>query len=140
MRKKENIKEEQSAPTLDKYLIETIEHVKIKVKKSGIEQDKRECILECLPAIRNYGLHADSRDGVLEFLENILDETLDLHKKDCFNKMYSLFSEYEFFDAHEGEAYKCKSKVKQILLRYYPSSAHSQSEVSHFREGMEGIY
>lgn len=140
MRKQEHIKEEQNSPTLDKYLMDVINDVKTAVNKSDIEKDKKECILECLPAIRNYGLHPDARDGVLEFLENILDKPLDLHGKDCFNKMYTLFGEYEFFDAHEGEASKCRSKVKQIILKYNPHSSHSQTEVSHFKEGMEGIY
>lgn len=139
MRKPENIKEEQNASTLDKYLIDVIKDVKTEVEKSDIEQDKKDCILKCLPAIRNYGLHADARDGVLEFLESILGKTLDLHGKECFNKMYNLFGEYEFFDAHEGEAYKCRSRVKQILLKYNLHSSHSQSEVSHFQEGMEGF-
>lgn len=140
MRKKENIKEEENSPTIDKYLTDTIEHVKTKVKKSDIEQDKKKCILYCIPAIRNYGLHADARDGVLKFLEDILGEAVDLHKKDCFNKIYSLLGNYEFFDAHEGEASECKKKVQEIMIKYFPDSVHSIGNVSHFRESMEGFY
>jgi exopolysaccharide biosynthesis predicted pyruvyltransferase EpsI len=143
MRKKEHIHEMMRAATIDQYLKDTVKQVRGKINKTKIEQDKKECFFECLPSIRNYGSRADARDGVLEFLEDILDGTLDLHETRCLNRMYSLLQEYEYFDAGGGEASQCKDKVKKIILKYCKNesiSPHSLPSVMHFREQMEGFY
>ena len=138
MRKKENIDELLKAPTVNRYLDDTIKQATAKIRKKKIEQDKKKCILYCLPKLNHYGSAPDATYEVIELLEGICEDSLN--DRELIHNMRVLFQHYEHFDAHEGEASECKNKLQQIEIKYNPHSPHSQSEVSHFREQMEGPY
>lgn len=138
MRKQTNIDEMLKAPTVNRYLEEVTNQATAKIRKKKIVQDKKKCILYCIPKLKHYAAAPDATDEVLELLEGICDESLN--EIEVIRNMRVLFQHYEFFDAHKGEASKCKNILQKIEVKYKPHSPHSQSEVSHFREQMEGFY
>ncbi|MFH0831593.1 MAG: hypothetical protein V1886_01885 [archaeon] len=137
---KDNMKEMLKASTNKRYLEDIINQASLKVRKAEIEQDKKEVFIESIPAIRHYGYAHDATDEVLEFLEGICSGAYNLSGTHWIHDASILMEHYEHLDAEDGEASERRKKLQNIERKYTPHSAHSQSEVSHFREGMKGSY
>lgn len=140
--KEEHMDEMLKAATNKRYLEDIAKQALFAVKKSKIQQDKKDCFKEALPAMVRYGSAYDARDEVLAYLEGICRGSYNLSGMHWIHDGSILFQHYEHFDAESGEASKCRKNFQFIEIKYNPSakSAHSQAEVSHFRESIEGFY
>lgn len=136
----EYMKEMLKSATNKRYLEEIISQASLKVRKAKIEQDKKDVFFSSIPAIRHYGYEHDATDEVLHFLEGICSEAYSLSGTHWIHDAGILMEHYEHLDAEDGEASECKKKLQKVEMKYTPHSAHSQSEVSHFKEGMESPY
>jgi hypothetical protein len=78
MNSKEHEREMLKAATNKRYLEDLVKQARIKIKKSKIEDDKKELFIDSLSALRNYGSLHDATDEVLSYLEGICDGSYDL--------------------------------------------------------------
>lgn len=160
MRKQEHVWEMQKAATMNRYLEDIAKQAMTKVRKEKLQKEIKECLLYCFPKIRNYAADlkygAAAADEVREFFEKVCDGTYNFDNAqniiECVHHAKVLSQHYEHFDAEGGEATKATQKAESLETKLKAdyagkqgqkrkeNSPHSLSEVSHFREQMEGFY